>query len=167
MTARDFLPNRIIGMTDRVDFPDLGLTDVPAKIDTGALTSALHCHDVWLVQSETHSILHFRTIDQHGQVSRPFTRNQYSQRMIRNSFGVAELRYVIELRLVLFGEIIQTEFSLADRQQLRFPVLLGRRLLRNRFVVDVAQKNLSYAAKQQDRQQQKTSSTNSTDGPSA
>jgi hypothetical protein len=87
--------------------------------------------------------------------------------MIRNSFGVAELRYVIELRLVLFGEIIQTEFSLADRQQLRFPVLLGRRLLRNRFVVDVAQKNLSYAAKQQDRQQQKTSSTNSTDGPSA
>lgn len=86
-------------------------------------------------------------IDQTGKASRQLYSGQFSQRMIRNSFGVAEKRYVIEIHVVLFGRSIRTEFTLADREALKNPVLLGRQLLRNRFVVDVAQKDLSYQEK--------------------
>lgn len=140
-------PKQIIGMTDFVDFPDLGLYEVQAKIDTGAFTSALHCKDVRLVQSGLRTKLSFWLIDKTGQPARQFYSDQFSQRMIRNSFGVAEKRYVIKTRLILFGRTIRTEFTLADRERLKNPVLLGRKLLRNRFVVDVSQKNLSHQAK--------------------
>ena len=134
-------------MTDLVDFPDLKLFDVQAKVDTGAFTSALHCKDVQLVKSGLRKRLSFWLIDKTGVPARRFYSDQFSQRMIRNSFGVAELRYVIKTRIVLFGRTIRAEFTLADREQLKNPVLLGRKLLRNRFIVDVSYKNLSYDAK--------------------
>ena len=138
---------QIIGMTDRVDFPDLGLFDVQAKVDTGAYTSALHCKDVQVVKVGLRSKLSFLLIDQTGETIRQFYVSQFNRRMIRNSFGVTEKRYVIKTRIVLFGQTIRTEFTLADRENLRNPVLLGRKLLRNRFIVDVSQKNLSYQRK--------------------
>ena len=140
-------PKQIIGMTDFVDFPDLGLFDVRAKIDTGAYTSALHCKDVRLIKKGPQKTLSFLLIDKTGKDSRQFYSDQFSQRMIRNSFGVVEKRYVIKTQIVLFGRIIRAEFTLADRENLKNPVLLGRKLLRNRFVVDVAQKDLSYQKK--------------------
>ncbi|GAB3809860.1 ATP-dependent zinc protease [Spirosoma humi] len=147
MKARTPKPKQIIGMTDLVDFPDLGLFDIQAKVDTGAFTSALHCKDVRLVKSGLTTKLTFWLIDKTGLPARKFRSDHFSQRMIRNSFGVAELRYVITTRIVLFGRTIRAEFTLADREQLKNPVLLGRKLLRNRFIVDVSEKNLSYEAK--------------------
>ena len=147
MKPRSARPKQVIGMTDLVDFPDLALFDVAAKVDTGAFTSALHCKDVRLVQSGLRKKLSFWLIDKTGEGSRQFYSDQFSQRMIRNSFGVAEKRYVIKTRIVLFGRTIRAEFTLADRERLKNPVLLGRKLLRNRFIVDVALKNLSYNAK--------------------
>lgn len=138
---------QIIGMTDLVDFPDLGLFDVQAKVDTGAYTSALHCKNVQVVQSGLRSKLSFLLIDKTGENARQFYSSQFSQRMIRNSFGIAEKRYVIKTRIVLFGISIRAEFTLADRENLKNPVLLGRKLLKNRFLVDVSQRNLSYQFK--------------------
>ncbi len=147
---------KIIGMTDLVDFPDLGLFEVSAKIDTGAFTSALHCKKVRLVQAHGQTKLSFWLIDHTGGKPRQFFADTFSERMIRNSFGVAEKRYVIKTRIVLFGRKIKAEFTLADRERLKNPVLLGRKLLRNRFIVDVAQKNLSYDTKKKALQPQYT-----------
>lgn len=140
-------PKQLIGMTDLVDFPDLDLVDVPAKVDTGAYTSSLHCKQVRLVRVGGRMKLSFWLIGKTGEPLRQFYCDEFSQRMIRNSFGIAEKRYVIKTRIMLFGRIIRAEFTLADRERLKNPVLLGRKLLRNRFVVDVSQKNLSYSAK--------------------
>lgn len=138
---------QIIGMTDIVDFPDLGLFDVQAKVDTGAFTSALHCKQVKLVRVGPKTKLSFWLIDKTGEPARQFYSDDFSQRMIRNSFGVSEKRYVIKTRIILFGRTIKTEFTLADRERLKNPVLLGRKLLRNRFIVDVSETNLSYQFK--------------------
>lgn len=138
---------QLIGMADFVDFPDLGLFDVKAKVDTGAFTSALHCKNVAIVSVGPRKRLTFWLIDRTGGASRPFYSDSFGRRRIRNSFGVVEDRYVIKTRIVLFGRSIRAEFTLADREQLRNPVLLGRKLLRNRFIVDVALENLSYQQK--------------------
>ena len=148
---------QVIGMTDLVDFPDLRLFNVQAKVDTGAYTSSLHCKDVSLVKSGLRTKLSFWLIDKTGEPAQQFHTNQFNRRMIRNSFGVAELRYVIKTRIVLFNRTIFAEFTLADREQLKNPVLLGRKLLRNRFIVDVSQKNLSYEQKVNSRQSSATS----------
>ncbi|GAB3507567.1 RimK/LysX family protein [Spirosoma knui] len=140
-------PKQVIGKKDLVDFPDLDLFNVQAKVDTGAYTSALHCKDVRLTNVNGRTLLSFWLIDKTGASSRQFYSDQFSKRIIRNSFGIAEQRYVIKTRIILFERPILTEFTLADRERLKNPVLLGRKLLRNRFVVDVALQNVSYDAK--------------------
>lgn len=134
-------------MTDLVDFPDLGLSDVPAKIDTGAYTSALHCKKVRLVKTGDKTKLSFYIIDPTQALSKRIYSDNFTQKMIRNSFGHAEMRYVIKTRIMLFGRMIRAEFTLADRERMRYPILLGRKLLRNRFIVDVSLNNISYEAK--------------------
>jgi hypothetical protein len=136
-------PKQVIGMTEVVDFPDLELLKVEAKIDTGAYTSALHCKDVRLVKRERGTLLSFCVIEPGGGLTRRIYSDTFTQRTIRNSFGVAEKRYVIKTKILLFGRKIRAEFTLADRERMRYPVLLGRKLLRNRFIVDVSLKNLS------------------------
>ena len=73
--------------------------------------------------------------------------NKFTQREVKNSFGEAELRYIIRTTIKLFNRKIRAEFSLSDREKLRFPVLLGRKILRNRFLIDVTRKDLYYHTK--------------------
>jgi hypothetical protein len=73
-----------------------------------------------------------------------FVFKEFTEREIKNSFGVAEKRYVISTSVKIFDEEIVTEFSLSDRDALRFPILLGRKILRDRYLIDVTKKNLSY-----------------------
>ena len=99
------------------------------------------------MQTEQRTVLSFCVIEPGGTLSCRVYSDTFTQRTIQNSFGVAEKRYVIKTKIVLFGRKIRAEFTLADREQMRYPVLLRRKLLRNRFIVDVAQKNLSQQTK--------------------
>lgn len=141
-------PRQVIGYSDRVDFPDFGLVDIAVKIDTGAYTSALHCTDVRLVQDRDRTRLRFTLASGQPGRRKQFMTDSYQYKTIKNSFGQAEKRFVIHTRVVILGRIIRAEFSLANRGTMRFPVLLGRKLLRNKFIVDVAQKDVSYNLKQ-------------------
>ncbi|AYQ30880.1 RimK/LysX family protein [Runella sp. SP2] len=131
---------RVIGRNDMIDFPDLGLMNVRVKIDTGAYTSSIHCFKI----SVEEGVLSFFLPAHRSEKHQKFTTDQFELKAIKNSFGQTEMRYVIKTKVILFGKIIRTEFSLADRSQMRYPVLLGRKLLRSRFLVDVSLENLSY-----------------------
>lgn len=137
----------LIGTHDRVDLPDLGLLAVAAKIDTGAELSALHCPRLEVQQVGAQQLLAFWLADSQGNPVRELRTDRFRQCEVRNSFGTAETRYVIETSIVLFGCRFAVEVGLADRSRLKFPLLLGCDLLRNRFVVDVAQHDVSYQAK--------------------
>ncbi len=133
---------QVLGRSDRVHLPGLGLKNIHAKIDTGAYTSSLHCSRVQVVEGRLEFIL---LDEEHPEFTgMKFSADKFSEREIRNSFGVAEKRYVIETTIKIFDEEIMTEFSLSDRDALRFPILLGRKVLRDRFLIDVTKKNLSY-----------------------
>lgn len=141
---------KILGRSDRVDLPELGLTNIHAKIDTGAYTCSLHCSRAEMVDGK----LEFVLLDaEHPEFTgMKFTFNKFTKRAIKNSFGEAEQRYVIKTTIRIHNRVIRAEFSLSDRDKLRFPVLLGRKILRSRFLIDVTEKDLSFKSKKKGSQ---------------
>ncbi|HEV7230863.1 MAG TPA: RimK/LysX family protein [Bacteroidia bacterium] len=131
----------LIGRREQIDFPDLGLQDITAKIDTGAYTTALHCHDIQVRDG----VLYFKLLSPGHPSSSNMEHSirEFSQKDIRNSFGETEKRYVIKTRLRFGRRVVKSVISLTNRGTMRYPVLIGRRLLKNRFVVDVSQLNIS------------------------
>jgi hypothetical protein len=127
---------QIIGRRELIDFPELGLFGITAKVDTGAYTTALHCHDIY----EKDGILHFKLLDpshpDYNEQEQKFS--VYSQKEIKNSFGEIEKRFIIKTVIKIGRKRIKSVISLTDRGTMRYPVLMGRKFLNKRFIVDVS-----------------------------
>ncbi len=135
----------VMGRHDRVDLPDLGLTNIHAKIDTGAYSCCLHCHHAEIVDGRLEFVL---LDEEHPEFTgMKFVFEKFEERDIKNSFGEKERRFVIETSIKIFEEEFITTFSLSNRGSLKFPVLIGRKLLRHDFLIDVSKKNQSYMNK--------------------
>jgi hypothetical protein len=137
---------QILGRSDRVDLPGLGLESIHAKIDTGAYTCSLHCSRAEVVNGQLEFVL---LDEEHPEFTgMKFKFKKFTQREVKNSFGEAEMRFIIKTSIKIFDRRIKAEFSLSDREKLRFPVLLGRKILRNRFLIDVTKKDLYFEQRQ-------------------
>ncbi|MBA9078096.1 ATP-dependent zinc protease family protein [Rufibacter quisquiliarum] len=140
----------IIGRREMVDFPELELFEIEAKVDTGAYTSAIHCNNIKEVNlPDGTRAIHFELLDENHPAynHKAFQFSEFSLRSVKSSFGDVQERYIIRTKILIHGQEVETEFSLSDRSDLKYPVLLGRTLLRKRFIVDVSKKNLSLKAK--------------------
>lgn len=139
---------KTIGKIDFIDLPEFGINDIEAKIDTGANRSSLHCVDVKVEVEKDIEWLYFTVpLVEKGQST--FKTDDFFRKNIKSSSGHVEDRFIIKTSIILFGEEIETTFSLTDRGDMKFPILLGCKLLRSRFIVDVSQKNLSFKLKNQ------------------
>jgi hypothetical protein len=141
----------IIGRTDKVDLPELNLENVQAKIDTGAYTSAIHCSGIHIEKEEDgKSTLCYKISGSRlgkGKKARSFKTTEFHLKKIRSSNGQMQERYIIKSKIILFGKAYKAEFSLSDRSHMKNPILLGRKLLNGKFVVDVSEEDLSYQLK--------------------
>lgn len=137
---------KIIGRSEKIDLPEFNLFGLDSKVDTGAAICAIHCHEIKLTEKEGQQLLEFRLLDpSHPDYNEHiYYSHQFKLARIKNSFGQTEERYVVTTPVVIFDETIETQFSLSDRKDLKFPILLGRRFLRKRFIVDVAKRNVSF-----------------------
>ncbi|MDI1233302.1 MAG: RimK/LysX family protein [bacterium] len=144
---------KILGSSDKIDFPELGFENISCKIDTGADTSSIHCHHVRIREIDGEEVLVFRLLDpkHKAYVKKDCTTKQFKEKRIKNSFGDKEYRYFVILKIKLFNQEIEAEFSLANRSDMTYPVLLGKKLLYQQYLVDISQKNLSYSAKKNHR----------------
>lgn len=135
-------PKATIGRKTSIDLIDLEMNGIVSKVDTGAYKNALHCSQVEVIKVGTRQYLSFRVLDpDHAQYQdKLITVKDFSKARVINSFGEAQYRYVIKTRVRVTGqkEVFEAEFTLADRSQMKVPVLLGRKFLRHRFIVDVA-----------------------------
>lgn len=126
---------KTVGATELLDFPLFGLLDVKAKIDTGADTGALHCTQIRQIKQDGRSVLHFSPFD-HPDME--FSTENFIVKNVRSSNGMSQERYFIRTQVVILGKTYDIELSLADRSEMTWPVLIGRKFLaRNRFLVDV------------------------------
>lgn len=126
---------RLIGRREFIDFPLLGIFDIEAKIDTGAYTSSLHCENISVNYENSKPILYF-TIIEH-EVARELRFEEFSQKKIKNSFGEMEERFVINTIFHIGKKKIWSIISLSNRDNMKYPVLIGRRLLKGKFYIDV------------------------------
>ena len=134
----------IIGRSEALSFVDLEIPSVPAKVDTGAYRSAVHASDI----SEEDGVLSFTLLGGHPQcdaMSKRISVKSYNIVGIRNSFGQREDRYEVKLKAKLGPKVFFAQFTLADRSQNVYPILLGRKLLSHRFLVDTGRAGVDRA----------------------
>jgi len=125
-----------VGAFEKVGFPAFGLDKITAKIDTGAYTGALHCTKVIENKTDSGTVIEFSPFD-HPEVK--ITEDNFVVRHVRSSNGQKESRYFIKTKIVVKGKEYPILLSLADRSEMKWPVLIGRRFLkRHNFVVDVS-----------------------------
>lgn len=138
--------NEIIGRVDKVDFPELNLYDVDVKIDTGAYTSAIHCTKI--VEENNTLRCTFSSKTHPNFKSKDIIFKNYCQTDVKSSNGFTENRFKVKSEVIFFGRIYKINLTLSTRDDMKFPVLIGRQFLKKKFLVDVNLKNQSFLQKQ-------------------
>lgn len=139
----------LIGRREAVDLPELKLHELDAKIDTGAYTSSLHCHHIEVIRKAGRKLLRFKLLDpEHPNYQRRiFVFRNFDQKKVKSSNGESEMRFKIKTKLEIYGKSFKTEFTLTDRRDMKYPILLGRKFIKQNFVVDVSKHNLASKSK--------------------
>ncbi len=137
-----------IGWREWVTFPDLNITHVKAKIDTGARSSALHAFEIERFQVDGKSMVRFKVHPIQKDTLTTFTAEAelLEERQVRDSGGHTELRPVIQTAIALGQYQWPIELTLTNRSAMGFRMLLGRQAVRERFMIDAGQSYLQNAA---------------------
>lgn len=129
-------PLQTVGWREVVQLPELGLVAVPAKIDTGARTSSLHATILEEFERDGERFVRFAVDFAQQHVRQVCEAVHIDWRGVTSSNGETQLRRIIKTPLKIGRLTFRAEISLADRSDMRFPMLIGRSSLRRRFVVD-------------------------------
>ena len=127
-----------IGWREWIVLPELGIPAVKAKIDTGARTSALHAFFVEPFDENGIQKVRFQIhpLQKRADIELMCVADLVDQRMVTDSGGHREKRYVIQSKIVVGSREINAEMTLTDRDTMRFRMLLGRTALSGDFIVD-------------------------------
>lgn len=136
----------VIGRFDKADFPALHLNDIAIKIDTGAYTSSIHCENI----REENDLLLCTFLDEEHPLynGKEFSFKDYDIVFVRSSNGIIQKRYQVESTIKIFNKVYKISLSLSSRQEMRFPVLIGRKFLTKKFIVDTELTDVSFNLKQ-------------------
>ncbi len=140
------MPKKIIGRLDKADFPLLGLFEIDVKIDTGAYTSSIHCHKVKVKDGIL--ICNFYDKGHPLYNGKEIIFKTYDIAKVKSSNGVVQQRYKVKTTIVLFNKKYSINLTLSTRDDMKYPILIGRRFLNKKFIVDVNLKNLSFENKE-------------------
>jgi hypothetical protein len=132
----------IIGRQELCDLPQLGLTEIRARIDSGAKTTALHAYNIEVIETDGKTgLIKFNTHPENRRrkdgpiITVPFI----DHRKVISSNGIKEERYIVRLDIVIGGQLINTDVTLTSRHKMTFPLLLGRNtLIQGKFLIDVS-----------------------------
>ncbi len=129
-----------VGRLEYIALPKLGVDRVEAKLDTGAYRSALHYQKISLriVDEREELVVTFAM----GRKRTKMVFKRFSRVTVKSSTGQRTDRYLITTQVKLNSFTVNTQFTLFDRSDMKYQVLLGRKFMSGRFVVDVARKNV-------------------------
>lgn len=130
----------VVGWREWVCLPQLGITEIKAKIDTGARTSALHAFSLQPFTENGKNKLRFsiHPLQHNNEHVITCVADVIDKRIVTDSGGHEEERFVIETVITIAGQTWPIEITLTERENMLFRMLLGRRALRKRFIVNPA-----------------------------
>lgn len=136
------MSKKTIGRADKIDFPRLNLLAIDAKIDTGAYTSAIHCSKI-IEENKTLRCTFYSKGHPHFS-GKEVIFETYTFTDVKSSNGFVENRYKVKTDVIFFEKTYKINLTLSTRAEMKFPVLIGRQFLKQKFMVDVDLINLSY-----------------------
>ncbi|WP_088324882.1 ATP-dependent zinc protease [Polaribacter tangerinus] len=141
-----------IGREDKADFPEFLLENIDVKIDSGAYTSSIHCTNIEEIEVNNKKQLKFTLLDPAHTLynNKEFITNDYTFKIVKSSNGISERRFRILTEIIMFNKKNDIYLTLTERKNMKFPILLGRKFLNKKFVIDTTKKNLSYHLKHQE-----------------
>lgn len=127
-----------LGWREWVQLPDLGLCNIKAKVDTGARTSTLHAFEVQPFDNDGVNSVQFKIHpnQRDNDTVAVCTAVLIDERIVRDSGGHREKRWVIETPVHIGTHVWLVECTLTSRDDMLFRMLLGRTAIKNRAVVD-------------------------------
>jgi len=131
----------IIGSIEHCDLPELGISNLEVRVDTGAKTSSLHVDNI---QNHVRDGENWVTFDIHPNVHNVEEELQCEApvkdiRRIKSSNGSTETRVVLETRFRLGGQEWPIEITITDRSDMRYLMLFGREGMSDKLLVDPSQ----------------------------
>ncbi|MDD5461141.1 MAG: ATP-dependent zinc protease [Methylococcales bacterium] len=128
----------MLGWREWVALPELNIPRIKAKIDTGARSSALHAFviDPYRKGGQRWIMFAIHPRQKHTDVSIECHAPIKDRRLITDSGGHKQRRYVIETQLILGPSLITAEMTLTNRDGMLFRMLIGRTTMNSRFIID-------------------------------
>jgi len=160
-------PDQIAGWREWVVLPDLGISAIKAKLDTGARTSALHAFELETIEREGVEYARFEVHpDQDSNKGSVRVEARIQEwRRVRSSNGTSQLRPLIHTSIDLLGERWEIDLTLTNRDEMGFRMLLGRQALRRRILIDAGASYLGGRRKPSSKTTPKGSSENTPKRP--
>lgn len=147
-SARKPVARSWVGWREWSTLPDLGIWSIKAKVDTGALTSALHAIHVRTIAADGPPRIAFdvHPLQRRTDVTRHCVADLVDERLVTSSTGHRETRPVIRTDLGIGGQRFAVELTLTNRDTMGFRLLIGRRAMKGRLLVDPSASYLCGAA---------------------
>ena len=127
-----------VGWREWTALPDLGVNAIKAKFDSGARTSSLHTFFIETYGDQGKEMVRFglHPLQRRKDMEIICSAEILDQRVILDTGGRRDLRYVIRTTLSIAGRLWPIEVNLANREDLRFRFLIGREAMENRLIVN-------------------------------
>jgi hypothetical protein len=135
----------IIGFREWVSLPNLGLMAIKAKIDTGAKTSSLHAFDIEIEETrhgKTYVMFKVHPLQNEMGLVVSCRALMVDRRVVTDSGGHREERYVIRTTFTLAGIRKKIELTLSNRESMKYRMLIGREALAQ-YYIDPSQSYLA------------------------
>ena len=73
--------------------------------------------------------------------------SDYDITAVKSSNGEIQYRYVVQSNITIFQKTFKISLTLSSREDMRFPVLIGRKFLTKKFIVDTELTDVSHSQK--------------------
>lgn len=138
-----------IGRFDKADFKEFSLFEIDVKIDSGAYTSSIHCSNIEEISINNENYIKFTLLDPKHPFynNKQYSTKNFAMKLVKSSNGIVQKRYLIQTEIFIFNTSFPIHLTLSERKDMKFPVLLGRKFLNKRFVIDTSRTNISHKQK--------------------
>lgn len=128
----------LVGALETCDLPDLGITNMPVRVDTGATTSSLHVDNIEEFEMDGKNWIRFQIHPDVHNVDKIVTTTARlsSKKTVKSSSADKERRAVIKTRFSLGGQTWRIRLTLTNRSSMSYLMLLGREAMKDRIIVD-------------------------------